>query len=74
LKVGDRVLLSPPPVRESLAAGAANLISKEFDDTLVYAVVVRLDNAFTVFVVEPKQSFLFYCCPDEWIDVQFWFR
>ena len=57
-----------------MTAGAAYLISEKFDGTLVYPVVVRLDNTLAVFVAESKQSFLLYCWPDERIDVQFWFR
>ena len=61
MKVGDRVLLCPPPVRESLAAGATNLISKEFVDAFVDSVIVRFDNTLAVFVAESKQSFSLYC-------------
>ena len=64
--IRDQVLLGPPPVGQFLAAGAAHLVSKEFDYAVVIVnpVVVWFHDALAVFVPEPKQTFLLDGRPD----------
>ena len=50
------------------------MVSKEFDQAVVNPVVVWFNDAFAIFVVEPKQTFLLDGRPDYWIDVRFDFR
>jgi hypothetical protein len=56
LDVRDQISLHPSPVGQSGAAGAANLISKELDRTVVNPVIVWFHNPFLVSVTKPKQA------------------
>jgi len=63
LDVGDQVLLHPSPVWQSLATGAADLVGKKLDGTVVDPVIMWFNNALAVFVAKPNQTFLLDCSP-----------
>jgi hypothetical protein len=64
LEIIDKIRFHPSPVGEFVAAGAADLISKEFDQTVMNSVVVGLDNALPVLVQKPDQASLLDRCPE----------
>jgi hypothetical protein len=70
LNVRDQILLRPPPVGQFSAAGTGHLVPEEFDNAFVNPVVVWFNDPLAVFVVEPKQAFLFDGRPDYWVDVR----
>jgi hypothetical protein len=46
-----------------------HLVSKEFDQTFVNPVIVRLHDTLAIFVAEPEQKFFLNGGPDEWFAV-----
>ena len=54
LGVGDQVGFHPSPVGKWTGAGATDLPGQEFDDAIMFAVVVRFDDAEFVPVAKSK--------------------
>ena len=66
--VGDQVCFHPSPVGERAAAGAADLVRQQLDDAVVFAIVVRFDDANFVLVAKLKQPGLFDRCSQQLIE------
>jgi hypothetical protein len=56
--VRNQVHLHPSPVRKWAIAGAANLIPKELDGTIVNPVIVWLDDSRFIPINKANQEFL----------------